>query len=213
VSDHRAAAAAGLLPGDDLHRMLLRSIVDVARAIFGARAASVFLLDERADELVFEAVSGEGEESLVGRRFPSSTGIAGWVLTTRQPLVLDDVAADPRFGREAARSTGYVPRSIMAVPLLSGERSLGVLEVLDRPAGERFTVEQSDLLAMFATQAAAALDLLLRSRAARALLEGGDAEAAVVARIAQELDHGDEDERRAGLDLLRALERILSRRY
>ena len=172
MSSDRAAIAAGLLPGDELHRSLLRSIVDVARAIFRARAASVFLLDGEADELVFEAVSGEGEESLVGRRFPSSTGIAGWVLVTGQSLVLDDVSADPRFASQAAESTGYVPKAIMAVPLVSGERTLGVLEVLDRPSGERFTMEEADLLGMFATQAAVALDLLERSRSARRLLDG-----------------------------------------
>ncbi len=51
-------------------------MVDVARAIFGAEASSVFLLDEEADELVFQAVSGQGEEFLVGRRFPAGRGIA-----------------------------------------------------------------------------------------------------------------------------------------
>jgi GAF domain-containing protein len=212
VNDTRAATAAGLLPDDAVHRALLRSIVDVARAIFGARAASVFLLDESSDELVFEAVSGEGEESLVGRRFPSSTGVAGWALVTQQPLVLDDVSRDPRFAAQAAESTGYVPKAIMAVPLLSGERSLGVLEVLDRPSGERFTAEQADLLGMFATQAAIALDLLGRSRTARAMLDQGEGEAAVVARIATALDRGDADERRAGLDLLEALAQLLEHR-
>ena len=110
MSEAGRPSRPGCCPDDELHRALLRSIVDVARAIFGARAASVFLLDDESDELVFEAVSGEGEESLVGRRFPSSTGIAGWVLVTGQPLVLDDVAADPRFATEAAESTGYVPK-------------------------------------------------------------------------------------------------------
>jgi GAF domain-containing protein len=211
VNEARAAAAAGLLPGDDLHRALLRSIVDAARAIFGARAASVFLLDEQADELVFEAVSGEGEESLVGRRFPADTGIAGWVLVTRQPLVLDDVTRDARFAAQAAESTGYVPNGVMAVPLLSDERALGVLEVLDRPSGERFTIEQADLLGLFATQAALALDLLARSRAARALLDQGGGEAAVVARIAGLLGRGDAEDRQAGLALLRAIEALLAR--
>jgi GAF domain-containing protein len=212
VSADRAATAAGLLPDDDLHRRLLRSIVDVARAIFRARAASVFLLDAAADELVFEAVSGEGEESLVGRRFPTSTGIAGWVLVTGQPLVLDDVSADPRFAADAARSTGYVPRAIMAVPLLSGEQTLGVLEVLDRPSGERFTVEEADLLGMFATQAAIALDLLGRSRTARALLDDGSGDAAVLVRISAALDGAGADDRAAALELLHALERIVARR-
>lgn len=209
MSDSRAAAAAGVLPGDELHRALLRSIVDTARAIFHAQAASVFLYDEHADELVFEAVSGQGEESLVGRRFPSSTGIAGWVLVTRQPLVLDDVTADPRFSTDTARSTGYVPKAIMAVPLLSEERSLGVLEVLDPPSGRRFSVEQSDLLGMFASQAAIALDLLQRSRAARELLDAGSGDAAVVARIAEAIDRAEPERRQAGLELLGALERVL----
>ena len=105
----RSAVAAGVLGAEEHHRSLLQSIVEVARAIFGAKASSIFLLDEANDELVFEAVAGEGAGTLVGRRFPSSTGIAGWVLVTQQPLVLENVADDPRFGREAAESTGFVP--------------------------------------------------------------------------------------------------------
>ncbi len=211
MSNDRAAIAEGLLPGDDLHRALLRSIVDTARAIFRARAASVFLLDAEADELVFEAVSGEGEESLVGRRFPSSTGIAGWVLVTGQSLVLDDVTADPRFASQAAQSTGYVPKAIMAVPLESGDRTLGVLEVLDRPSGERFTMAESDLLGMFAAQAAIALDLLERSRSARRLLDDDGGDAAVLTRLAAALESAEAEDREAALALLQALERVVSR--
>src|SRR5919109_1035738 len=95
----RAAIAAGVLASEDAHRELLQSIVDVARAIFSARASSIFLLDEETDELVFEAVAGVGQGELVGRRFPSSTGIAGWVLVTRQPLVVEEIEQDPRFAR------------------------------------------------------------------------------------------------------------------
>jgi GAF domain-containing protein len=211
VSGDTTSIAAGLLPKDDLHRALLRSVVDVARAIFRARAASVFLLDAGADELVFEAVSGEGEESLVGRRFPSSTGIAGWVLVTGQSLVLDDVTADPRFASQAAESTGYVPKAIMAVPLVSGERTLGVLEVLDRPSGERFTMEEADLLGLFAVQAAVALDLLQRSRSARAVLAGGGGETPVLTRLAAALESTEGPDRATALELLGALERLLSR--
>jgi GAF domain-containing protein len=212
MSDGTTAIAAGLLPGDDLHRSLLGSIVDVARAIFRARAASVFLLDTDADELVFEAVSGEGEESLLGRRFPSSTGIAGWVLVTGQSLVLDDVSADPRFAAQAAESTGYVPKAIMAVPLLSGERTLGVLEVLDRPSGERFTMDEADLLGMFATQAAIALDLLGRSRSARRLLEDEGGDRSGLARLSAALESAETEDREAALALVQALERLISQR-
>src|SRR5579884_2139795 len=154
MSDLRAAVAAGVLGAEDGYRALLRATVEVARAIFHAKAASVFLLDEASDELVFEAVAGEGADTLVGQRFPSSTGVAGWVLVTRQPLVVDDLTKDTRFSREAAEATGYVPRGLMAVPLLAEDKALGVLEVLDRPQTEPFSLREMDLLGLFANQAA-----------------------------------------------------------
>lgn len=208
TDDLRAAVAAGALASEETHRALLQAIVDVARAIFGARAASIFLLDEDTDELVFEAVAGEGAGELVGTRLPSSTGIAGWVLVTRQPLVLDDVKNDPRFSRETAERTGFVPEGLMAVPLLHEERSLGVLQVLDRPQQSRFSLQEMDLLGLFATQAAVGLELLRSARRARAALEGAG-ELAVVARIAAALEGLEDDRRQAGLRLLADLERVL----
>jgi GAF domain-containing protein len=209
--DLHAAVAAGVLGAEADFRRLLTSVVEVARAIFRARASSIFLLDEKADELVFEAVAGEGADTLVGQRFPSSTGIAGWVLVTRQPLVIEDVTADPRFGREAAESTGFVPKGLMAVPLLHEERSLGVLEVLDRPSDSRFTMQEMDLLTLFANQAAIALDLLRRARQAQAALaDRGDI--AVLARVATALGQEEEEDgerKEAGLRLLKALEELL----
>jgi GAF domain-containing protein len=205
----RAAVAAGVLGAEEQFRALLQSIVDVARAIFKAKASSIFLLDEEADELVFEAVAGEGSESLVGRRFPSSTGIAGFVLVSRQPLVIEDVLQDPRFSREAAESTGFVPKGLMAVPLLHEERALGVLEVLDRPKEAKFTLAEMELLGLFASQAAVALDLLQRARRARAAL-AGDGELSVVARVAAALEaQREEGSREDALRLLAELEKLL----
>ena len=207
TDDLQAAVAAGVFGAEEDYRALLHSVVEVARAIFRAKASSIFLLDEQADELVFEAVAGEGADTLVGKRFPSSTGIAGWVLVTGQPLVIEDVAADPRFGRDAAESTGFVPKGLMAVPLLHEERSLGVLEVLDRPKDARFTLAEMELLTLFANQAAIALDLLQRARRAQSVLRG-EGQAAVLARIAAKVEQRPED-REAGLRLLQALEDIL----
>ncbi len=204
--DLRAAVAAGVLGAEELYRELLRSVVEVARAIFGAKASSVFIHDEEADELVFAAVAGEGEEHLVGTRIPSSTGIAGWVLVTRQPLVLEDVMKDPRFARDVAEATGYVPSGLMAVPLLHGERALGVLQVLDRPQRSRFTLQEMELLGLFANQAAIALDLLQRARRARAVLESGEG---VVARLAEAVESLPDEKREAGVRLLASLEDLL----
>ncbi|HEY6055923.1 MAG TPA: GAF domain-containing protein [Gaiellaceae bacterium] len=210
MSELEAAVAAGVLAAEEEHRRLLQSIVEVARAIFRARASSIFLLDEEADELVFEAVAGEGSEGLVGTRIPSSTGIAGWVLVTRQPLVLDDVQSDPRFARDVAEKTGYVPNGLMAVPLLAEERALGVLQVLDRPQSSRFSLQEMELLGLFASQAAIALDLLASARRARAVLSGSGTEVAVVARLAAAVDALEGERREAGLRLLAELERVLA---
>ena len=208
MSDLRAAVAAGVVGAEEGYRALLSATVEVARAIFKAKAASVFLLDEETEELVFEAVAGEGSDTLIGQRFPADTGVAGWVLVTRQPLVVEDLTQDTRFSREAAESTGFVPKGLMAVPLLTEERALGVLEVLDRPQQTRFSLAEMDLLGLFANQAAIALDLLQRARRARAALEGSG-ELGALARIAARLEEGDEERRAAGLDLLAALERLL----
>jgi GAF domain-containing protein len=203
----RAAVAAGVMSSDEAYRSLLQSIVEVARAIFAAKASSITLLDEDTDELVFEAVAGEGSDTLVGRRMPSSTGIAGWTLTTRQPLVIEDVAQDPRHSRQTAEETGYVPTGLMSVPLLHEERALGVLQVLDRQSP--FTLGEMELLGLFGNQAAIALDLLQRARRAKAVLEEGEPDVAAVARLAATLDELEDERREAGLALLRALEQLL----
>ena len=202
----RAAMAAAVVGSEESFEALLQSVADVARAIFGAAAATIFLLDEERDELVFEAVAGVGTE-LVGRRLPAETGLAGFVLSSRQPLVLDDIENDPRFAREVAEGVGYVPKALMAVPLLHGDRALGVLEVLDRPEAAGFGMPELELLALFATQAAMAVDLLLRTRTARALLES-DGELTAVARLAAAADRAPGD---VGVRALDALADLLDR--
>jgi GAF domain-containing protein len=209
VSDLRAAVAAGALGSEESYRELLQAVVEVARAIFGARASSVFLHDEESDELVFEAVAGEGANELIGRRFPSSTGVAGWVLVTRQPLVIEELEQDPRFSREVAESTGFVPKGLMAVPLLHEERALGVLEVLDRPAQAAFSLKEMDLLGLFANQAAIALDLLQRAREARAVLESEGSDASALAKFAERLSDAEPEQREAAERLLKALDELL----
>jgi GAF domain-containing protein len=207
--DLRAAVAAGVLASEEAHRRLLQATVEVARRIFDARASSVFLYDEATDELVFEAVAGEGSDSLIGERIPSSTGIAGWVLVTRQPIVLEDVTQDPRWGgREIAEKSGYVPKGLMAVPLLHEEDAVGVLNVLDRPQQTRFSLEEMELLGLFANQAAISLDLLRKVRHAQAVLEDGEADTAALARVAARLDSLEGPRRKAGVDLLNSLERL-----
>jgi GAF domain-containing protein len=204
-----AAVAAGVLSADEEYGRLLRSVVEVARAIFGARGSSVFLYEQETDELVFAAVAGDAEQHLLGRRMPSSSGIAGWVLAAGTPLILEDVTSDPRFARDVAEETGYVPKGLMAVPLLDEEHALGVLQVLDRPQRSRFSMQEMDLLSLFANQATIALRLLGTARRARAVLEEtGDGLAVAHLAAAFERLHG--ERREAAHRLLADLTRILA---
>src|SRR5207249_5384395 len=132
--------------------------------------------------------------------------IAGWVLVTRQPLVLEDVQQDPRFAKGVAEETGYVPKGMMAVPLLHEDRALGVLQVLDRPQRARFSLQEMDLLGLFANQAAIALDLLVSARRARIALEGAPSELGALARLAAALEALEDERRDAGRRLIIELE-------
>lgn len=181
---------------DITQRGLLQSIVEAARVVFGAMAASVFLIDRASGDLVFEAVSGEGEGRLVGTRFPGGTGIAGWVAMCGEPMLVDDVNQAPEFARSAAESTGYVPRSVMAAPLIRAGECIGVLEVLDRGSRLRGELADVDLLGLLATEMAMSLDMLARFRwsarpgdgaAAAGLSPAALADVRVLQRVAERL--------------------------
>lgn len=191
---------------DDEHRRLLQSVVEVARAIFAAGASSIFLYDGKAGDLVFEAISGAGEEHLVGTRIPADQGVAGWVLNSGEPLVVNEVAANPIFARTVAESTGYVPESVMAAPLLDDGESIGVLEVLDGQADARRTLGDLDLLGLFANQAALALQVVARSQAAMAGVLENDAVAGVAAALDGLTGHRHE----AGQQLLTTITDVLT---
>ncbi|MGK4582691.1 GAF domain-containing protein [Kitasatospora sp. HPMI-4] len=192
---------------DPVARELLQSVVDTARAIFGAAASSIFLFDRDRDELVFQAVSGQGEEFLVGTRFPAGRGIAGWVVHTGEPMVVDDLSRNDSFARDLAESTRYVPDALMAAPLLHASGVLGVLEVLDPSPQARSDLGELDLLAMFARQAATALRAVLDRRVPAGLDTPGIEPAA--ARALSQLALLDGPGRTAGLRVVDALRELL----
>jgi GAF domain-containing protein len=150
--------------------LLLRSIVDATVALFDAEASSIALYDPATQHLVFHVAAGSEGEGVVGLSIPPDQGIAGYVFTTGQPLALSDVARDSRFGRAAAEQTGYVPRSVVAVPLLDDEGSIGVLEVLDKRSEAAFDLRDIELASVFARQATVAIRATRLERDAAALL-------------------------------------------
>jgi len=137
---------------------LLKSIVEAAARIFSAAAASILLVNEQEQLLEFKVAYGASNRDLVGLKFPLDKGIAGYVVMTGQPLAISNVRQDARFNQDFAKSTGYVPNSILAMPLRTGERIVGVMEVLDKINAASFGIQDMELLGMFAHQAAIAID-------------------------------------------------------
>ena len=100
----------------------------------------------------------------------------------------------------------------MSVPLLHEDDALGVLNVLDRPQRSKFSLQEMDLLGLFANQAAIALDLLQHARRAHAILAAGAGEEIVVARLAHSLAAVEGASRESRLRLLRSLDEVLAPR-
>jgi len=140
------------------HIELLRSITDTAKNLFEAAACSLALLTEDQSELVFYVASGAGAEDVEGMRIGSSQGIAGWVVTSGQPIAIEDTSQDARFARRVAEDTGYVPKSILAMPLETERQMIGVISVLDRRREGRAGEHDMQHLALFARQAALAIE-------------------------------------------------------
>jgi len=136
---------------------ILRSIVETTATLFGADAASIALYDPATDRLVFEVAAGEQGQGVVGVSIGPTDGVAGYVYSTGQAIALSDVAADARFGRSTAERTGYVPRSLIAVPLADDDGVIGVLEVLDKRGDGGFDLRDLELAGAFARQATVAI--------------------------------------------------------
>jgi adenylate cyclase len=140
-----------------LRAALLRGVVDAARAALDARAASIALVAPHTGDLVFEAVAGGGGPELLGAQFRADQGIAGHVVQTGTPLLIDDLAREPRFAQDIAVETGYEPEGLYAAPISVAGLVVGVLSVLD--AGEPPAGGATAVLEALCAHAAAALAL------------------------------------------------------
>jgi GAF domain-containing protein len=180
----------------------LRSIVEATVTLFQANAASIALYDPAADRLVFRVAAGEQGAGVLGLSIPTDQGLAGYVFSTGQAIAISDVKSDARFGRAFAERTGYVPTSIVAVPLVDEQGTIGVLQVLDKRDSNAFSLRDVELASVFARQAAIAITasrverdtgLLLvdvaRQRADRSLTD--EEAGAMVAAATAELAAGD----------------------
>lgn len=153
----RAIEASGqaILPYTNL--ALLQSIVETANRFFDGTATAIALVTPDGQELEFVVAYNIINQEIVGMRFPVTSGIAGYVTMTGQPMAVSSASEDPRFNRDVAEESGYIPGAILAVPLVSGDHVFGVIEVLDKVDGESFSLQDIEMLSLLADQAAIAL--------------------------------------------------------
>ena len=159
-------AASGRLAAPAGQSELLGMILRTAARVISAEAGALFLLDQETNELLFEAALVEADASEGRFRIPVGQGIAGWVAATAQPVAISDASQDPRFAETISRSVGYVPKSVLCIPLYSHDAIVGVIQLCDKDGGRPFTAVDMEILGQFASQAAAAIE---QSRALRDL--------------------------------------------
>jgi phosphoserine phosphatase RsbU/P len=153
---------SALINGITESEELLPAVLDVARRVMNAEAASLFLLTPDGN-LQLAVVSVEkGESGIPPQRIlvPRGRGISGWVLEHGQPLLVPNAYEDPRFYREADKATGFHTRSILCVPLVRNGKEIGVLQVLNPVGRDSFDAPDLAAFSAYGNLAATAIDKL-----------------------------------------------------
>jgi signal transduction histidine kinase len=136
---------------------LLNKIIDEAASLTNAEAASILLLDPYTRELRFRATSGEMSHEIANTPVPLNSSIAGTVLTTNKPLIVNDVSEDPRWNPQVSQTLNFPTGSILGVPMHDVDRPVGVLEALNKGNGQ-FNEEDVAILSILADLAGVAIE-------------------------------------------------------
>jgi GAF domain-containing protein len=153
------AAATLTVAAAGSHTQLLELIVQIAARVIRAATASMLLLDRTTQELVFSVAYPHRLEDLAPFRVAVGEGIAGLVAMTGQPMAISDARSDPRHASPIAEQTGYMPNSLLCVPLVFEDDVVGVLELMDKEGDGAFDNADIEVLGLFASLAAVAIEL------------------------------------------------------
>ncbi len=137
---------------------LLKQIMETTAQMLHANACTLMLLDHASNELVFSIPEGEAGEQLKQYRLPLSQGISGYVARTGEPVIVNDVAKDRRFNQTVDNKTGFVTKTIMCVPMVVRDRTIGVIEVINKKNSGVFNPNDLALLLTLAAQSAIAIE-------------------------------------------------------
>lgn len=160
VVDEVSQLLMSTLDPGEIPRLLLQQVI----RLFGVAGASLWQVD-RAEQKVqcLFSLNHKGEEEsftdiVKGISFKLGQGIVGTVADTKKPLIANQVQAEPRWDRRVDEATGFATRSILAVPLIHKQETIGVIEILNRLDQTPFTEEDQTFLTALVAPAAIALE-------------------------------------------------------
>ncbi|MBV6449570.1 MAG: Adaptive-response sensory-kinase SasA [Anaerolineales bacterium] len=136
---------------------LLNDIVRAAADITYAEAASILLYDDTARQLYFQVATNIDEPTMRGLVIPLEKSIAGWIVTNRKTVRIEDAHKDERFFEDVEQSIGYSTKSLLGIPLVTKNKVVGVLEVVNKKRG-KFTDPDESMLTVLGAQAAVAIE-------------------------------------------------------
>ena len=136
---------------------LLDDIVRAAADVTRAEAASILLYDDTARQLYFQVATNIDEPTMRGLIVPLDKSLAGWIVTNRKSLRIDDAQKDDRHFGEVEQTIGFSTHSLLGIPLITKNKVVGVLEVINKKRG-RFTDPDESMLSVLGAQAAVAIE-------------------------------------------------------
>ena len=135
---------------------LLTTIMRLASRVVGAERASLYLLDEKAQELYFDVALGLPED-VQKMRFKLGEGIAGTCAKEGRSIIINDTASDPRHSKKADSKSGFITRSLLTCPMIIKGKVIGVVQAINRIEGDFSETDKNNFEA-FSSQAAIAIE-------------------------------------------------------
>lgn len=142
----------------DIDKLIPCIFMDVNEAI-NAEAQSIWLVDEKEGIIKCRFASGPNSEMLVDFVMPlASPSIVGTSVFRQESIIIEDAQNDPRRARSADEKTGFVTRSLMTVPLVLEDKSIGAIQAVNKRDGQLFSNDDLDLFRSIADSAALAVN-------------------------------------------------------
>lgn len=136
---------------------LLTRILAAATELTETEEASLLLLDPTTGELRFEAASNMTRAEMEAIPVPMGSSLAGWVVTHDEPVLVEDVRGDSRWFPSVDKTTSFLTRNLLAVPMSAQNKPIGVVEAINKRGDQPWTEDDVDTLQALANQAAIAV--------------------------------------------------------